>query len=306
MGSSQGNSAALAVCVVLSLLLGGCAEKQGIEDPREQVAAGWSAYRLGDFTRAVACFDAAAARTPEKSDVHVRALYGLATTWNLRRPDADPARAEAVFKRIVEQAPEHDLAAWSLLALARMKHLVPVGDDPDYAAVRVAYQECIARFPDHLAGEEAFIYQQSTYVATLKQDDARQAAAALERFIAARPRSTFISPAYYLLAHCYTTLRQPDKRLAAMIRAVDTEERDPLNPIQDKALGYWMIGTIAEFEAGDLDTARKYYRLLIDEYPADIRCYGAKTALKRMDDLEARLRAEAGRGAGQGSGGAQR
>ena len=283
-----------AVVLVLCLASAGCAQRQDTGDPQLQVAAGWDAYRLGDFARALRSFEAAAARAPEKSDVHVQALYGLATTWNLRRPDEDPAKAEALFRRLLAEAPEHDLAAWSLLALARMKHLAPVGEEPDYAAVRRAYQECIARFPTHLAGEEAFIYLQSTFVATLAEADARQAAAALEQFIATRPHSAFIGPAYALLAQTYTTLRQPEKLLAAKIKAVETEERDPLNPIQDKAIGYWQVGSIAEFEAGDFETARKYYRLLIDEYPTDMRRYGAKLALKRMDQTEAKIRKESG------------
>lgn len=277
---------------VLCIVISGCAETQKAEDPRQQVAAGWQAYRLGDFTRALTLFESAAAQAPERSDARLGALYGLATTWNLRRPDADPAKAQALFRRVAEQAPQHDLAAWSLLALGRMKHLVPVGAEPDYAAVRAAYQECLTRFPHHLAGEEAFIYQQSTYLATLAEDDARQAAAALEQFVASRPRSPFLSPACALLAQCYQTLRQPEKLLAALARAVEREERDPLNPIQDRALGYWQVATTAEFEAGDLEVARKYYRLLLSEYPNDIRAYGAKAALKRMDELEARMRAE--------------
>ncbi|MGD0093475.1 MAG: hypothetical protein ABSE73_26480, partial [Planctomycetota bacterium] len=244
--------------LVLVLACGGCAERQNLGDPEQQVAAGWEAYRLGEFNRALSAFEAAA-RAPAKSDARLRGLYGLATTWNLRRPDDDPAKAEALFRSVLAEAPDHDLAAWSLLALARMKHLVPVGTDPDYAAVRRAYEECIARFPNHLAGEEAFIYLQSTFVATLSADDARQAAAALERFLAERPGSAFSGLAFSLLAQCYGTLRQPEKLLATMIKAVEAEERDPLNPNQDKALGYWRIGTIAEFEAGDFDTARKYY-----------------------------------------------
>jgi len=292
MNSVQGIERAWIAGLVLCLAAGGCVERQKPGDPQQQVAAGWEAYRLSDFARAIALFESAAAQMPEKSDTHLQALYGLATTWNLRRPDDDPAKARAIFQRLLAEAPEHDLAAWSLLALARMRHLAPVGEEPDYEAARQAYGECIARFPNHLAGEEAFIYLQSTRVASLAEDDARKAAAALEQFIATRPHSAFLGPAYALLAQCYTTLRQPEELLAARIKAAEREERDPLNPIQDKALGYWNVAVIAEFEAGDFDAARKYYRLLIDEYPTDMRLYGAKAALKRMDETEARIRGE--------------
>ena len=51
---------------------------------------------------------------------------------------------------------------------------------------------------------------------------------------------------------------------------------------------------MAEFGAGDFGVAREYYRKLIAEYPDEQRVFLAKQELKRMDELEARLRAEAG------------
>ncbi|HPY62737.1 MAG TPA: hypothetical protein PLJ22_06290, partial [Kiritimatiellia bacterium] len=55
---------------------------------------------------------------------------------------------------------------------------------------------------------------------------------------------------------------------------------------------YWNLATIAEFEVGDFDLARHYYNKLLEAYPTDIRVYGCKQALARMDALEAQIRAE--------------
>ena len=52
--------------------------------------------------------------------------------------------------------------------------------------------------------------------------------------------------------------------------------------------------TVAEFEAGDFEAARTFYRRLIDEYPTDIRKYAAQQALRRMDETERALRAGEG------------
>ena len=106
--------------------------------------------------------------------------------------------------------------------------------------------------------------------------------------------SVFVGTCCSLLANCYTTLDEPEKRLAIEIRALTRMELDPQNPFNDLAWAYWNIATIAEFEVGDFDVAREYYHKLIDEYPTDIRKYGSKLALKRMDDLEARMRADVG------------
>jgi hypothetical protein len=94
----------------------------------------------------------------------------------------------------------------------------------------------------------------------------------------------------------HTTLKQPELRLRAEENALKTYEIDPTNPSAELGWFYWTVATIAEFEVGDFDTARKYYRKLLAEYPHDQMVFGAKQALKRMDDLEAKLRAEIARG----------
>jgi tetratricopeptide (TPR) repeat protein len=207
-------------------------------------------------------------------------------------PDQDKEKAGALYREIIERAPEGDLAAWGWLGLARMEHLVPVGEDPDYDAVREAYREVVARFPDHPAGQEAFLYLQSTYVAAMDEEQTRSALEALKAFVEHRPDSGFASPCYSLMAACYEILDEPERRLQADLMAYETSEIDPTNPFQDNAWRYWILATVAEFEAGDFDTARRFYRLLIEEYPTETRKYGAEQALERMDALEARLRNE--------------
>ena len=280
---------------VVGLLLSGCSEKIASQDPKENIVAAWNDYRLGEFKKALLEFEAAtteSAPAGANDEMHLQALYGLATTWNLRRPDEDFNQATQFYRKIIALAPTNDLAAWSMLALARMKHLVPVGTEPDYAQARIAYQECIDHFPNHLASEEAFIYQQETFLVKFSPADAATALAALQKFIGDHPKSPNLSPAYALVGQAYYVLGNPVKRLEAKIRANDKEEIDPGNPLQDRAIRYWEIAAIAEFDVGDFNTARKYYRRLLTDYPNDMRCYGAKSALGRMDALEAEFRAK--------------
>jgi hypothetical protein len=72
---------------------------------------------------------------------------------------------------------------------------------------------------------------------------------------------------------------------------METRERDPTNPRTDFSSAYWAIATRAEFREGDFEVARRYYGKLMAEYPTDMRAFGAGLALKRMDEVEARLRA---------------
>lgn len=278
---------AFALGVTLAAL---AASSAPAKDTHELLARAWEDYRLEEFMPARYQFGELAGRLPKGSPEQLQALFGLATTLANQRPEPDRAGARARFEALIAQDANASLAAWSWLALARLQHVVPVGVTPDTAAVRRAYQEVLTRHPKHPAAEEAFIYLQSTYVATLKPEEASTALGELQRFIAAHPRAQFLSAAWSLIAECHRTLGQPDERLAAEIRALDTVEIDPTNPYMDKANQYWRIATVAEFESGNFPAARKYYGLLIRDYPTDQRKYGAKVALKRMDALERKLR----------------
>lgn len=295
MTMRRGLKLLVALAAVLPLLwMSSCSRPKETAAAADPLAAGWNDYRMGEFDRGVARFEAALAANPPGSEEQLQALYGLGTIWNLRRPGEDPEKARRYFRQVVDTSPKHDLAAWSLLALARMKHLVPVGSDPDYPEVYKAYQQVVDRYPDHLAGKEAFIYLQAALISTLKDVETRKAVAALEKFVQGSSKE-FVGSAWSLLAVSYATLNLPEKRLEAEIKSLETTEVDPTNPFTEFAWAYWNIATIAEFEVGDFDLARTYYKKLIDEYPTDIRVYGAKKALKRMDELEERIRAEATR-----------
>jgi len=274
----------------VALMLCACSARKTAADPATLIKAGWNNYTLSEYDRAEADFEAALAAAPAGSEARAQALYGLATTVNLRRPGEDPERARKLYAEILDQYPRHDLAAWSLLGLARMQHLVPVGAEPDYPAVKKAYQDVMPRFPGHLAAEEAFIYYNSILIQTLQEADTRQA---ISNLLAAvqNPSNRFIGPAWSLLAVGYQTLGMPEQRLECELKSFDTTEVDPSNPFTEFAWQYWNIATIAEFEVGDFETARKFYNKLIAEYPRDIRIYGARQALKRMDELEAKIKA---------------
>ncbi len=280
-----------ALCAVILGIAAGCARGPGSgKEPRTALADGWQNFRLAEYDPAANDFNAALALAKTGSEEYLRALFGLANVWNLRRPGEDVARARELYHQIMREAPGHDLAAWSELALARLLHVVPVGQDPDYAKVRAAYRALIEKYPGHLAGKEAVIYLNATLVATLDPEVTREAVSNLTAFIASGTEE-FLQPAWSLLAVGYTTLGQPARRLEAEIKSFEHIEIDPANPFNEFAWAYWNIATLAEFEVGDFALARGYYRRLIEEYPADIRVYPSQEALARMDRVETALRA---------------
>lgn len=270
--------------------LTGCGRKSGAAaDPSAALAEGWQNFRLSEYDLAKQDFSAALAGAEKGSDEYLQATFGLANVWNLRRPGEDPARAKKLYEQIIKEAPDHDLAAWSTLALVRMQHVVPVGQDPDYAAVQAGYQALIKRYPEHLAAKEAAIYQNAILIATLETNQLWQAASNLTAYIESGAKE-FRAPAWSLLAVSYQSLGLQHERLNAEIESFKNVEIDPANPFNEYAWAYWNIATIAEFEVGNFDLARQYYKQLIKEYPADIRVFPSKEALARMDRVEEELR----------------
>jgi len=273
--------------IILVTATAGCGGEKASSDPATALTSGWGNYRVGEYSGAIKDFEIALSQGDAAQKR--QALYALATTWNLRRPDEDPAKARGLYQQLIK-GQKDDLSAWSLLALARMDHLVPIGQVPDFAQVRRAYQAVIDEYPGHPAAQEAFVFQQSTWVATLKTDDAKSCLQSLQKFLVDHPESRYRSSVYGLMAACYRTLKQPDERLQSEIMALETREVDVSNPNLDSSSNYWLIATTAEFDAGDFAIARTYYRKLIAEYPVDARVYAATQALKRMDDTEMQLR----------------
>ena len=259
------------------------------------VQQAWADFRIGDYDRAIERFNVALKQsdTPDGriTPAALDALYGCALTHSLSQTPEAAVRARALFAEILARAPKSDQAAWSLLALARMADLATDADSAaNLTPIRDAYQRVIDQFPTHPAARESLLHQQATFVATLDPDDAKHALEALVPFVASSERDSTIAAAHSLMAVCHRTLGEADKEVAARKAAIDARQL-VAGPRSDNAAAFWTLAATAEFEAGDFATARVYYNRLITEYPADMRAYGAKLALQRMADLEAKLRA---------------
>lgn len=280
------------------LLIGGwcgaCAPEPVAEttgDVKEIVNRAWVAYRLNEFHDAILRFEEARAASEPGSDDWAMATYGLGITWDLQRPGEDPKKATAYFTEALEKAPKSPIAPWVELALVRQKHLVPVGQEPDYDEVKAGFTHIMETYPGHLAAKEAFLYLEGIRLAELDPESSRVAESNLLAFVE-HENKEFVSPVWSLLTVAYVTMDEQIKRLKAEENSFATVEKDPLDPSVEYAWAYWNLATIAEFEVGDFELARKYYRELLAQYPNDIRVYGCKQALERMDALEAKVRAE--------------
>jgi tetratricopeptide (TPR) repeat protein len=283
------------VCLVggLMLLFGGCGSEKTSFSPDEQIREGWAKYRLGEFDSAVRIFKSVQESEPEGSQHHLQALYGEASCWNHRRDRRDLERARVGYRTVIERVPEDPLAAWCALDIVRTRHLAPADQPIDYDNLTRDYADVYRRYPNTLAGEEAFLYESSL---PLPRADAQQARAILERveaFLLAHPKTPYLSHFYGIIAECYRKMDDQHRRIEYLIKALNSREVDPSSPIDDRSTAYWNIAYAAEFDAGNFSLARKYYKRLMNEYPQDVRIFGVRKALERMDLIEAALRAGA-------------
>lgn len=277
---------------LLAVASAGCNNQARILDPEKGLQSAWKSFQLQEYHQAEEQFTQIIERS--EGDDCIEGMYGLATVYDLRYPNRDPLQASELYEEIIRLAPQSDYAAWSMLGLARSLHIVDVDEKPNYAAVQAAYTRVIERFPDHSAGEEAFLYQQTILLLELSPERGAQVAASTEAFIRKHPNSAYLAMAYSLWGHALSISGgSPASRMAISIKALEFAQLDPLNPKADLASAYWSLASTAEFAAGDLETARRYYLKLINEYPTDERNLGAKLALDRIDAIETEARRSA-------------
>jgi tetratricopeptide (TPR) repeat protein len=282
--------AALALAIGSLVLLQACGPKNTISSPDQAIREGWRLYRLSEFNSAVQIFQSVQASQPAGSDFHLQALYGEASCWNHRRDGRDIAKAVAAYSAVLDEAPQSPLAAWCALDIVRTRHLAPADQPIDYGKLSRDYAEVYRSYPNTPAGEEAFLYENSLLVPVADHDRAREILESVAAFLTSHPKTPFLSQFYSIMAECYRRLDEHDRRIEYMIKALGAREVDPSNPIDDRSTAYWDIAYAAEFEAGNFALAREYYRHLIDEYPQDVRVFGVRKALERMDAIEAALR----------------
>ncbi|HPO90462.1 MAG TPA: tetratricopeptide repeat protein [Victivallales bacterium] len=277
----------IAFSLLIISLLSSCSKKQiKTENSQELLSSGWAEFRLGEYKKAIQIFSLVAFSPDTDKKIRPHALYGLACSHWQKLPDADKPLAIKLFKQIIEEYPDSEFAVWSELALIRMEHIVSPGEKADYPTLRKKYMALFEKYPNTLPGHEGFVYMLSTYIASFdNKNDIEKGFELADEFLNKFPDSPYASSIWSLRAKACQILKKPDEQLKSMIMSLKKRELDPTNPKMENAGTYWAIATTAEFEVGDFITAKKYYQLLIDEYPQEKRRFAAITAIKRINEL---------------------
>jgi tetratricopeptide (TPR) repeat protein len=261
-------------------------------DSRDPHDAAWLNFRLREFAEARKAFDAVIADgSRDDGDL---ARFGLILNDSVGEGrDFDLARRELQAK--LDAEPDGLIAPWVMLALVRLDHVPPTSDvSLDVPKLIAAYTAVSERYPGTLAAAEAQLYRAALLAGATDNASLVEARQYIETLLGETGEHPFRQPLYSLLSSTLTRLKDHPAALAAQIRSLETKEIDPANPNLDNAFDYFSIAINAQYDVGDFETARIYYRKLLEEYPADQRVFLAKTNLAEMDRIEAELRAELG------------
>ncbi len=281
----------LALLCLFVLVLGCDKPAADALKPDERIHKGWDLFRMGEYSLALEQFSAARNAAVPGSSTYGEAIYGMGVTHELGRPNSDPAAARRCYGELVKDDAFPQIAPWALLRLARMEHLYGADAQPDFGAIRAAYQKVLDRFPRHPAAEEAFIQSQATYLATARKEDAAKVLGHLDEFERNHPDTRFKVLLWALRAEAYETLGEPEKQLAAEMALLEAQKQSgPKELFANLAPAYWRIATIAYYRVGDLGTARNFYQRILDEYPNDQRALGAELAIQSIDERRSQPR----------------
>ena len=276
-------------CVVTCLVLAalsGCG-KRSEETPAKSLEQGWSFFQLRDFTLATEKFQSAQRTTTQSDPLHVEAIYGEGSCWNLRREGRDPARAREKFKQVQQIAPHSPFAPWAALDTVRTYHLFTGDHVVDEKQLIAQYAEVVAKYPGTPAAVEAFLYESDLQFLS---DDTpvklRETERTLLKFVENHSGNPYLTQVYGSLGRIYQQLKEPEKQLKMALLSLNAAEADPTNPKFNFSGNYWSIAQLAQFQLGDFVTARNFYKRFIQEFPYDQRVFTAQRMLQQMDRID--------------------
>ena len=287
---------ALACCLTVVACFTGCDKGEPLS-VSQQLDLGWEKLRVGNIDSSRLHFESAIT-TATSNQERAKAKFAMATSLSLPQitPDVERARKLLGEAIVLDADPGTETAPWAALLLARLGDLRDI--DPDAVDILVnpdardKYRDVMTRWPTHPAAQEARAYLVTSLVAARTPDEATEAIRLVDEFVPVNQNSPWSATLLGLKSRALRTLGRSEDRLATEIQSLELARKIDAAGTTEYAGNIWGIGIIAEFEAGDLAAARKYYNLLITEYPADQRVFNAEQALKRIDALEATLKQE--------------
>lgn len=289
----------LTFTALLAILLTGCEQKKFSEDPHEVLKLGWQQLSSAEYDSAEEAFQHASAHAAAGSRDFLMARFGLANTFQNRKPVHDYDAATAVYKEIVVADKGGEVGSWSALAIVRMQHLrlYEVGHrasgdadstlpaDSELDVIRKAYETVAADFPGTDAADEANMFAGASYIEEVSPESIDRGIAYLRTWLQSHPNSRYVGHAWGLISSGYE-IEAPKKpelwsaMLDALLEQVKLKNPEKVNVSAD----YYRVARVAEIHAHRPDVAKEYYWKLKKKYPTDARIFYCNRALKQLGE----------------------
>ncbi len=253
---------------------------------RRTLEAAWNALIRANYPLAEEKFKQVPQETSDKS-LQAEALFGLAMTYQIRRPGGDAQAAAGLFEHLTTEFPETPAAPYATLSLARLADMPENEQDRTEEKIEKArdlYRAVLAQWPEHLAADEAALRLGQTYlehVGETAEED--KGAAILRDRLEARPENPLAAPMHLLLGDL-------SYRREAYRRAVDhwiAADEAGIPGLTDKATVYFHIGSVAEHRLKDYRLAAEWYMKIVTDVKRDSKYYVALKAAERCRRLAA-------------------
>ncbi len=267
---------------LVGLLVGCGGDAAGTAGAPQRLAEARQEMVYLGFDEADAIYESVAESSPVGSDAWVEATFGRAVCAQQITPHTAErlSAAAASFESILEQRPDHPVAARAWLNLGRIDEAVDyAGDTADLDAARRRYETVRERFPGSFEAGEATLRLASTFVRPHRPAEMRRGVQVLEGWLAAHPDDPLASGMWQYLAETYQKLGDDKSAVAAMVRADEAGLLLDANPMNQ----YYFIATLAA-QTGQRELAVRYYRRLIEDPAVSVggRGYTAQRALIEM------------------------
>jgi|GEM_PF-1996763 len=270
-----------AFCIGSALMLGSCARQA--DTPEAHLVRGTEAIAAFDWDKAYVEFADARKGAEPKSELWLKATFGLANAAQHRMPASRATIEEArgLYEAVLAVEQNTPMAARSMLNLGRIAELADFfGDAVDLEAARKSYRGVIEQFAGTAFASEGTMRLAGSYISTFDRAETLKGIEILETWLREHPDEPMASAMYQYLGDTYFyPLGDYPKALAAY------KQCDRLGWTQKGRQGgtYWRMAVMAErLSPPDRETAVTFYTKIIKETPTSGKAYESQLALKRL------------------------